>query len=103
MWFTFRDLSIGDNVIISDFVSFCNKFEVWDIVRYGDTIHVYAKRQNSSGTYYTNFCVNDLDYTHVYLDDGRAVYTNSEDFIEDCEIRRDRIKEFKEQIIGVVK
>lgn len=102
MWFTFRDLTIGNEVIISDFVSFCDKFEVWDIVRYGDTIHVYAKRQKN-GTYYTNFCVNDLDYTHVYLDDGRAVYINSEDFIEDCEIRRNKIKEFKEQIIGNVK
>lgn len=104
--FTFKDLNEGDEIIVTDFVSRCDYYRVVGIGK-GETgwhfaleiAQVFALEHHNGITARCAFWVNDLTDTRIYLDDGKVVYVNAIDFIEDCDIRRDRIKALKDKFI----
>lgn len=96
--FTFKDLHEGDEIIVTDFVSSCDYYNVISIAK-GETGWHFALEYHNGITARCAFWVNDLTDTRIYLDDGRVAYVNAIDFIEDCDIRRNRIKELKDKFI----
>lgn len=98
--FTFKDLVEGDEIIVTDFVSKCDYYQVI-VVGKGEVGPPFVlEYRNGDTTKYVTFWVKDLTDTHTYLEDGRAVYVNAVDFLEDCDTRRDRIKELKDKFIN---
>ena len=97
--FTFKDLHEGDEIIVTDFVSSCDYYDVISIAKGEMGWHFVLEHRKGITAKYVAFWVNDLEYTHTHLDDGRVVYVNAIDFIEDCDIRRDRIKALKDKFI----
>lgn len=109
--FTFKDLVEGDEIIVTDFVSTCDYYTIvsigkcetrWHYLDKSETRwHFLLKCDNgvTVTTKYVTFWVNDLEHTHEYLEDGRVVYVNAVDFLKDCDTRRDKIKELKDNFI----
>jgi hypothetical protein len=98
--YTFKDLVEGDEIIVTDFVSKCDYYQVASIGKCETRWHFLLECHNGDTTKYVTFWVNDLEHTHEYLEDGRVVYVNAVDFLEDCDARRDRIKELKDNFIN---
>lgn len=98
--FTFKDLVERDEIIVTDFVSKCDYYQVVGISKCGTRWHFLLEGGEGTATEHVTFWVNDLTDTHIYLEDGRAVYVNAVDFLEDCDIRRDKIKELKNNFIN---
>lgn len=98
--FTFKDLHEGDEIIVTDFVSRCDYYQVASIGKCETRWHFLLEYRNGDTTKYVTFWVKDLTDTHAYLEDGRAVYVNAVDFLEDCDTRCDRIKELKDKFIN---
>lgn len=99
--FQFKDLHEGDEVIVTDFLSTCDNYRVISIGK-GEPMagwHFVLENRTGITAKYVAFWATDLEYTHQYLDDGRVVYVNAIDFIEDCDTRRDRIRELKDNFI----
>ena len=97
--FTFKDLVEGDEIIVTDFVSECNYYQVVSIGKCETRWHFLLEYHDGATTKYVTFWVYDLEHTHEHLEDGRVVYVNAVDFLEDCDTRRDRIKELKDNFI----
>lgn len=97
--FTFKDLVKGDEIIVTDFVSKCDYYQVVGISK-GETGWHFALEYHNGITARCAFWVDDLTDTHIYLEDGRAVFVNAVDFLEDCDARRDRIKKLKDNFIN---
>ena len=98
--FTFKDMHEGDEIIVTDFVSRCDYYQIASIGKCETRWHFLLECHNGVTTKYVVFWVNDLEHTHEYLEDGRVVYVNAVDFLEDCDTRRDRIKELKDKFIN---
>ena len=97
--FTFKDLHEGDKIIVTDLVSKCDYYQVAAINKCEMGRHFVLEHSNGITARYVTFWVNDLTDTHIYLEDGRVVYVNAVDFLEDCDTRRERIKELKDNFI----
>lgn len=97
--FTFKDLVEGDEIIVTDFVSTCDYYTIVGISKAEMGWHFVLEYRNGITAKYVAFWVNDLEHTHEHLEDGRVVYVNAVDFLEDCDTRRDRIKELKDNFI----
>ena len=97
--FSFKDLHEGDELIVTNFVSTCDYYRIASICKGEMAWQFVLEYRNGITAKYIAFWVNDLEYTHEYLEDGRVVYINAGDFLEDCDIRRDRIKELKDNFI----
>ena len=98
--YTFKDLVKGDEIIVTDFVSFCDYYTVIGIAKAEMGWHFVLEHRKGTSTNYVEFWVNELEYTtQIHLDNGHVVYVNAIDFLEDCDTRRDRIQELKDNFI----
>lgn len=99
MRYTFKDLVERDEIIVTDFVSFCEHYTIVGIAKAEMGWHFVLEHRKGTSTNYVEFWVNDLEYTHIHLDNGHVVYINAVDFLEDCDVRRHRIQELKDEFI----
>lgn len=96
----FGELIVGDKVIVTNFKSVCREWTIWEIVKYGSTWHFFIKRELGMGVLYQDFCVHDLEYTRLTLDNGDVVYINGDEFVGDCNSVIDNIRGFKAQMLN---
>lgn len=102
VWYKFKDLIVGDKIIVTDFINECKEYEITHIYTFdfSDKIrYFFAKYTDEYCEGIINFRVDDVEKTHVVIDGCRWVYINGEEFIMDCNSRINRIKSYKEKFI----
>ena len=105
VWYKFKDLIVGDKIIVTDFINECKEYEITHINTFGfsDKIrYFFAKYVGEDCESIIDFRVDDVEETHVVIDGCRWVYINGEEFIMDCNSRIDRIKSYKEKFLSKI-
>ena len=100
VWYNFKDLIVGDKIIVTDFINECKKYEITSITTFDFSdkmCYFYAKYVGEDCKSIIDFRVDDVEKTHVVIDGCRWVYINGDEFIMDCNTRIDRIKSYKEK------
>lgn len=100
VWYKFKDLIVGDKIIVTDFINECKEYEITHIntFEFSDRIrYFFAEYKDDIFGKLIDFRVDDVEKTHVVIDGCRWVYINGEEFIMDCNTRIDRINSYKEK------
>lgn len=100
VWYKFKDLIVGDKIIVTDFINECKEYEITNITTFdfSDKMrYFFAKYVGEDCKSIIDFRVDDVEKTHVVIDGCRWVYINGDEFIMDCNTRIDRIKSYKEK------
>lgn len=97
----FKDLKVGDKIIVTDFINECEVYEVTHIntFDFSDRMrYFFAEYKDDNSGNLIDFRVDDIEKSCVVIDGCRWVYVDSDEFDMECDSRVKKMGAFRNHI-----